>query len=452
MEGTGLFIAFLFSIFLVMFMIIKLKVNAFISLLGVSFFLGLVTRMPLAEIPSTIASGFGGTLQGVGIVIALGIILGEILHRTGCTEQIANTMLKIFGVENSPLAMTITGYIVSIPVFFDAAFVILVELARQLSQKTKKPFVTYVTGLSVGLIVAHCIVIPTPGPLAVVGNMGINVGVFLLYSLIVSVPATLIGGWLFGLYLGKKAEKYGKENIYGNESIVEEKERKGPKPSGALSIFLLIFPILLILSGTVMGMVLEEGNALLSFFKFIGDKNTALFLGVILSIIALRKYFDEPLEEIISSAGSQAGMIMLITGAGGAFGAVISGTGIGDYLVNTMQGWGLSLIILSFLISQILRASLGSATVALVTTSAIMAPMIAQTGDSGVLIALAICLGGIGGSLPNDSGFWVVNRFSGFSMTDTLKSWTLGGTIAGVTGLIIVLILNMFSSVLPGLL
>lgn len=451
MEGFGLFLLFLASVALVMIMIVKLKINAFISLLGVSFLLGIGALMPLPDVANTIATGFGNTLKGVGIVIALGIILGEILHRTGCTEQIANTMLKLFGKENSPLAITMTGYIVSIPVFFDAAFVILVELARQISKKTRIPFITYVTGLSVGLIVAHCVVIPTPGPLAVVGNMGVNLGVFVIYSLVVSVAATLVGGWLYGSYLGKKAKAIGGENLYGGEPTVEEKEYEGDKPSGGLSIFILIFPIILILLGTVMGMILPEDSSLASIFAFLGDKNTALFLGVILSIVALRKYFKSPLEEIISSAGSQAGMILLITGAGGSFGAIISGTGIGDYLVETMQTWGFSAIILAFLFSQILRSSLGSATVALVTTSAIMAPVVAETGASGVLVAIAVCLGGIGGSLPNDSGFWVVNRFSGFSFTDTIKSWTLGGTIAGVTGLIVLLILNMFSAVLPGL-
>lgn len=451
MEGLGLFILFIAAVALVMIMIIKLKINAFISLLGVSFLVGLGAMMPLPEISNTIATGFGNTLKGVGIVIALGIILGEILYRTGSTEQIANTMLRVFGKENSPLAINMTGYVISIPVFFDAAFVILVELARQISRKTRIPFINYVTCLAVGLIVTHAVVVPTPGPLAVIGNMDLNVGVFLLYSIIVSIPASLIGGWLYGKYLGKKAEEKGGENLYGGEPAVKEEEFEGEKPSGGLAIFVLLFPIILLLLGTVMGMILPEGSALASFFAFIGDKNTALFLGVIVSILALRKYFRSPLEEIIASAGSQAGMVLLITGAGGSFGAIINATGIGDYLVETMQTWGFSAIILAFLFSQILRSSLGSTTVALVTTSAIMAPVVAQTGASGILVGLAICLGGIGGSLPNDSGFWVVNRFSGFSFTDTIKSWTLGGTIAGVSGLIIVLILNLFSGILPGL-
>lgn len=451
MEGIGLLLVFIASIILVMVMIVKLKINAFISLLAVSYFLGLATLMPLGEIGGAMSTGFGNTLRGVGIVIALGIMLGEILHRTGCTEQIANAVLGLFGEKNSPLAILITGYIISIPVFFDAAFVILVELARQISQKTKIPFITYVTSLSVGLIVAHATVIPTPGPLAVVGNMDLNLGIFLAYSLVASIPAALVGGLLYGKFLGKKAESTGGDDLYGGDAIGSEEVYEGEKPSGTLSIFLLLFPIILILLGTVMNLVLDEGSSAASFFAFIGDKNTALFLAVILSIITLRKYFKTSLEDVISHAGSQSGMILLITGAGGAFGGIIAATGIGDYLITTMQTWGFSAIILAFIFSQVLRSSLGSATVALVTTSAIMAPVVLQTGASGILVGIAVCLGAVGGSLPNDSGFWVVNRFSGFSFGDTVKAWTIGGSIAGITGLIIVLILNMFSGVLPGL-
>ena len=154
---------------------------------------------------------------------------------------------------------------------------------------------------------------------------------------------------------------------------------------------------------------------------------------------------------MITDAGSQAGMVLLITGAGGSFGAIINATGIGDYIVNTMQDFNVPLIILGFVLCQILRAAQGSATVALVTTAAIVAPSITAVGASPVLVGLAICCGAVGLSLPNDSGFWVVNRFSGFTFPQTMKAWTLGGFVAGLTGLVIVLILSMFQSMLPGL-
>lgn len=447
-TGPMLIVIFLVAIVFVMVSIMKYKVNPFISLLLTSIVVGLLTGMPLKDIADTIAKGFGGTMQGIGIVIALGVILGQILHETRCTEQIAAVMLRMVGKQNSPLAVNLTGYFVSIPVFFDAAFVILMPLLKQLRKMTNVPLITYVTALAVGLITTHALVIPTPGPVAVAGNMKVDIGWFLLYSIIISLPAALIGGWVYALRLGKKAVD---EPTLIEEDELPVQDISSEKPSGSLAIFLVLFPIFLILSGTVMAMFLSKTSPLFTFFAFIGDKNIALFIGVILGIITLRKYFLRPLEEAITDAGKATGMIFLITGAGGSLGAIINATGIGKYLVTTMQSWHISVLVLAFVLSQILRAAQGSTTVALVTTSAILAPVTIQMGASPVLVGLAICCGGIGLSLPNDSGFWVVNRFSKLSLDNTIKAWTIGGTIAGVVGFIGVLILNLFSNVLPGL-
>lgn len=454
-TGPMLLVIFVAGILFVLISIIKFKLNPFISLLLASIFIGLAAFMPLKEIPNVVASGFGSTMTGIGIVIALGVILGQILYETGCTEQIANIMLRIFGKKNTPLAINFTGYIVSIPVFFDAAFVILVNLIKQLSRKSKLPFISLVTALAVGLITTHALVIPTPGPLAVVGNMKVDIGAFLLYSIIVSLPASLIGGWVYGLYLGKKNPDPAAEDEEDAEFAVTTETTETAiaqeRPSGGLAIFLIMLPILLILLGTVMAMILPKNSAAMGFFDFVGNKNIALFLGVVAAIFMLKKYFRRPVEETITEAAKATGMIFLITGAGGSLGAMINATGIGKYIVETMKGWSISAIILAFVLSQVLRAAQGSTTVALVTTSAIMAPVAVQMGASPILVGLAICAGGIGLSLPNDSGFWVVNRFTKFSVNDTMKVWTVGGTISGVVSLIAILILDIFKGILPGL-
>jgi len=226
---------------------------------------------------------------------------------------------------------------------------------------------------------------------------------------------------------------------------------QGSAAPGTLALGLILFPITLILIGTIAGALLDKDTPLAAVCAFLGDKNVALFLGVIAALLALRKYFKAPAEEMITAAASQAGMVLLITGAGGSFGAIINATGIGDYIVATMQDFNVPLILLGFILSQILRAAQGSATVALVTTAAILAPSITAVGASPVLVGLAICFGGVGLSLPNDSGFWVVNRFSGFTFPQTMKAWTVGGFVAGLTGLAVLLVLSMFQNVLPGL-
>ncbi len=444
-TGHLLLLIFLVAIAFVLIAILKFKLNPFIVLLLAGVLTGLLVRMPIAKIGSTLAAGFGGTLTGVGIVIGLGIVLGQILAEANATDQIAHSLVSAVGDKKSPLAINFAGYLVSIPVFFDVAFVIFEPLIRSLSHRTRIPFITYVTSLAVGLIVTHAMVVPTPGPVAVAGNMGSDFGVFMLYSIIVSLPAALIGGYLFGTILGKSSSE-----VAAAPEVTAEKS--GNKPSAGLSIFILLLPVILILAGSIMNMIFKGSEgALVSFFGFIGDKNIALLIGVVVAMITLKKYITRPIEEVIITAVASAGMIFLITGAGGSFGTIIKSTTMKDYLVDSLMGLNLSLIVVGWLLSQILRSALGSTTVALVTTSSILGPMAIQMGASPVLVGLAICAGGIGLSLPNDSGFWVVSRYAGISVQDTLKSWTAAGTIAGVTALIIILILSLFTGILPGL-
>lgn len=453
-TGPMLMVIFLIAIAFVLISIIKFKLNPFISLIAIAIITAFLVNMPIDKIASTVTAGFGNTLTGIGIVIGFGIILGEILSEAGATEQIANTLLKRVGMDKAPLAVNLTGIIVSIPVFFDAAFVILISLIKTLSRKTKKPLIVFVTALAVGLISTHALVIPTPGPLAVAGNMKLNIGVFVLYSLIVSIPAALVGGWVYGLFLGRRY-KYDEtltQITSGENEMASTKETaKVSKPSGALSIAVILFPIILILLGTSMALVLKKGSLAMNIFSFIGDKNVSMLLGVFVAILTMKKYIEKPINEVIVKACESSGLILLITGAGGAFGNVINASGIGKYLVTTLSGWHISVLVLGFILSQILRAAQGSTTVALVTTSSILGPVVAQVGASPILVGLAICAGGIGISLPNDSGFWVIQRFTKMSVTDTLKSWTLGGTICGFTAFAIVLILDLFRGILPGL-
>lgn len=448
-QGPMLIVIFLIGMAFILLSIIKYKVNPFIALLLASLLIAFMVGIPINEIPGTITEGFGSTLKGIGIMIGLGIVLGELLSEAKATEQIANTLLGKVGAERSPLAINMTGFLVSIPVFFDAAFVILIPLIKQLSKKTKISLITFVTSLSVGLIVTHSVVIPTPGPVTVASNMGVNVGVFIFYSLIVAIPASLVGGYLYGKYLGKKYP-YNEKEV---EDIVDSnyEQNTSTRPSGSLSITLLLLPIVLILLGTLMVSLLNPDSPLSIFFGFIGDKNIALLIAVIISVFCLRPYFERSLEDIMATAAEQAGMILLITGTGGSLGNVINKSGIGSYIVEVLSGWNVSIIVLAFLLSQILKAAQGSTTVALVTTSSILGPMAYQLGVSPVLVGLAICCGGTGLSLPNDSGFWVVNRFSGFPLKRNIEAWTIGGFIAGFTGFIIVLILSMFANILPGL-
>ncbi|MEX3616715.1 GntP family permease [Paenibacillus glucanolyticus] len=446
LTGPMLIVVFLIALAFLFLLIIKWKVEPFLALTVIAFGTAIAIGIPLKEVPGIVTSGFGNTLVGVGILIGLGVIFGQFLGASGAVEKIAGSLLKIFGIKNSPAGLAMSGTLVSIPVFFDAAFVILSGLLKSLATRTGISIVTFVTALGIGLITSHNMIAPTPGPMVVAENTGADLGLFILYGILVAIPATLVGGFIYGMFIGKR--------IQTTEEVVvaEEAENKAPRKeiSTSLSFGMLALPIVLILANTISKM-LYPGTAIETFFGFIGDKNIALLISVFAAVIFLRPYIAEDSGKLYSEAIATGGMIVLITGAGGAFGAVINHSGIGDYLITTMQSWSIPVLMLAFIFSQILRASLGSSTVALVTTSSIMGPLVLDLSVSPILLGLAICAGGIGLSLPNDSGFWVVNRFGKLTVTQTLKVWTLGGFIAGLTALASVYVLSLFSGILPGL-
>ncbi|MFS0788026.1 gluconate:H+ symporter [Shouchella sp. 1P09AA] len=453
LTGNGLIIGFLVALIILFVLIIKFKWDAFISLLLIAVGLGLVSAIPTRDVPNVVAEGFGATLTGVGILIGLGIIFGQFLAASGAIEKIASSMLRAFGIKNSPYALAATSTTVAIPVFFDAAFIILNKLVQSLSIKTKISLATFVAILAIGLIVSHSLIIPTPGPLVVADQMGTDIGIFFIYGLLVAIPATLVGGVLYGKFIGKRIPT-------GNrlDDAIEDIENVDTAVSSEIPTWLayamLALPIVLILSNTLMNNVVfadAQDQWLPTLFATVGDKNMALLISVIVAMFVLPKYIKESTSTVFRQAFEASGMVVLITGAGGAFGRVVQETGLGDLLINLMQGLNMPALLLGFLFAQILRASLGSATVALVTTASILGPMAIELGVSPVLLGLAICAGGIGLSLPNDSGFWVVSKFGRLTVSETLRVWSLGGFVAGVTALVFIFLLSAISGFLPGL-
>lgn len=450
-SGYGLLIVFAISILILLISIIKFKLNPFIALLLTSILTGFLVRMPIGDISSTISTGFGNTLGSIGIVIGLGIVFGNVLSESKATQSIANGLLSKTGDKNAAIAVTTAGFLISIPVYMDAAFVIMMPIVKYIADKTKKSLMIFICALGVGTIVGHAMVIPTPGPLSVAANMNADVGAFIFYSILCAFPAILVGGWLYGKRFNKaEAFKMDKSEAEVAATATESDENI---PSFGLSMFTLLFPICIILLSNVVKAVLPADSMVVSVASFLGDKNIALLIGSVVAFALLHSYFEKSFSEVVIEAADSAGLILLITGAGGAFGSVINASGIGDFLVATMSNLSIPAVVLGFVLSALLRVSQGSTTVALVTTSSILGPAIAATGASPVLVGLAICAGGVGLSLPNDSGFWVLSRFGGISVKDTLNSWTIGGTLAGFSAFAVVLILNVLNSVigLPGL-
>ena len=381
-------------------------------------------------------------------------MLGKFMFESGGIESISNKILKAFGEKRSPIAVSLSGFITGIPVFGDVVYIMFAPMLRVLSKKTGISMVNFACAISVATTCTFALVLPTAPPLAVAGELGIEIGIFFFYALISAFVGMIFGGIVYGAFLNKQDHKrnhfYTFEDLEVEEAALNTADNRQKMGAGkALSI--LLVPIILILLGSFVPLAVGEDAAITPIVKFLGDKNFAMMAGVIYAALISRKYLRQSITDIMTEAADQVGLILLITGAGGAFGKILQATGIADYVAGSLSQLSIPILVLCFLIAQIIRCAQGSTTVALMTTAAIMSSTIATSGVSPILCAIAICAGGIGLSLPNDSGFWAISRFFKISVTDTIRGWTIGGFVAGIAILIFVSILSLFQGFLPGL-
>lgn len=445
MSGSMLILVAMAGIFTLLFLVMKTKLHAFVALLLVSLLVGIAAGMPLGDVIQSVQNGMGGTLGFVAVVVGLGAMFGRMLEVSGGAERLAQTMIKKFGEDKAQWALGITGFIVAIPVFFDVGFIILVPIVYGLAKKTGKSLLYYGIPLLAGLAVTHSFIPPTPGPIAVADLIGADLGWVILFGVIAGIPSMIIAGPLFGRYIAKKIHVTVPEYMQ-----IEEKEYDKELPSFGLIASIIFIPLVLILVNTVSGVLLEEGNALRSFFTFMGHPFVALTIATLLAFYSLgtkRGYSRQEVQDIATKSLEPAGIIILVTGAGGVFKQVLIDSGVGQVLGDMMAASALPPILLAFLIATFVRVAQGSATVAMVTAAGLIAPLIETMGLEGPvlgLIVISIAAGATIFSHVNDSGFWLVNRYFGLDVKDTLKSWTVMETLIALVGFATVFILGFF--------
>ena len=434
-------IGLLVGIICLIFMIIKTKIHTFLALIVATIIVGIVGGMEYSQIIGSITKGFGGTLGSIGIIIGFGVMMGQLFEVSGAAKKMALCFLKIFGKGKEELAMAITGFLVSIPIFCDSGFVILTPLIKAISKETKKSIVSLGLALASGLVITHSLVPPTPGPVGVAGIFGVSVSSIILYGIIISIPMVL-ACLAFAKYAGSKIwqiptsdGKWTRDKNYIDNSKTSSVYDETNLPSAFLSFAPIIVPIILILLGTVTGAMKLEGK-IVSIIQFIGTPVLAVGIGLLITIYGL-----EEVEIGIKSAGT----IILITGAGGAFGMLIRDSGVGDVIAKSLIDTALPPILLPFIIATLIRFIQGSGTVAMITAASITAPIITKLNVNPVLAALAACVGSLFFSYFNDSFFWVVNRSIGITEgKEQLKLYSVASTIAWAVGIVILLILNIF--------
>lgn len=421
-------------------MVMKFKINAFIALMIVSIFSALAAGMTPNDALNSITNGMGSTLGGITIIVALGAMLGAMLEVSGGAQVMASTLVKWFGVSKAPLALVLVGTIVGTPVFLDVAFIILIPVAYSLAKQTKKSVLYYSLPLLAGLAVGHTLIPPTPGPVTVASMIGADLGKVILFGYVVSIPAALVGGLFYAKYISKKIHVVPPE-------MPEPVNEESAMPSFGNVVINILLPLILIVTKTILDLTMQEGAILRSIFGFIGSPNVALLISVLFSFVTLglsRGMTKDKIEKICTASLAPAGVILAVTGAGGVFKQVLIDSGIGSIIAQTMTNMNMSPLIMAYLIATMMRISVGSATVAMTTAAGIMAPVLAVTPANPALIVLAIGCGAINFVHFNDSGFWLISKYSGTDEKDTLKTWSAMATIIGIVGMAIVLLLSLF--------
>lgn len=437
--GTLLIVNLVISIAIILFSIMVLKINPSIAMIIACLYMGIASKLGVMETIDQISGGFGSMMAGMGLPIGFGVILGQLLSDSGGANVIAETLVRWFPANKALYAIAFTGFILSIPVFFDVTFVILIPIGIAIARQTNKPM-AYVTGaLTIGATTAHCIIPPTPNPLAAPDILGFDLGTMLLAGLIIGIITVLVTLFLYTKIHDRKIWNEAKDVNHSSTVVAELEEQskivKESRPNFIVSLLPIIVPIVCILCGTVGTAIYgEESQPVIS--RVLGNKLIALMLGALASYALGYKYIGKKeIEESAGKALKSAGVVLLITGAGGSFGAVIKATDIGKIIVDKLglnTNSVITVLLLAFFIGFVFRVAQGSGTVAGLTSMTIMATLAPSVGIHPVYIAMACLAGGNSVGHVNDSGFWVATNLSGLTVTGGLKTYTLGSFISAI--------------------
>jgi Gnt-I system high-affinity gluconate transporter len=416
------------------------KVNPFLSLLLVAVVAGLLLRMEPKMLLLSVEKGVSSTLGGLALILCLGAIFGKILENSGAANQITSSVINSFGINYIQWGVLLTGFLIGIPLYYNAGFIILIPFVFSITRSTGLPILYIAIPMAASLSVTHCFLPPHPGPVLLVNTFNADMGKTLVYGMILAIPIVAIAGPLLGSFYKKVKLEILKENLFYESKVIWN------KPGKAISFSIALLPIVLILLSVLADHFLQEG-ILRKIILFTGDSTIALLIGVSCAIyffgIRTGKKMPEIMQWLNEAVGGIA-MIMLIITAGGIFKQVLIDSGSGAYIALWSSSWNMHPLIFGWLITAVLRVSIGSATVAGITAAAIVLPLLKDPAVSPELMVLAVGAGSVFGSHINDTGFWMFKEFFKLSLKETFLSWTLMEIVISVLGMAGVLLLDIF--------
>lgn len=432
------------SLLLLITCITYFKINAFLSFLIVSILTGIALGIPLTKIPITLEKGIATTMGGLTLIIVLGAMLGKMIAESGAAENIAAVMVRLFGVRHLQWGMAFTGFVVGIPLFYGVGFVLLVPLIFSIVYKYKLSSVYIGLPMLAALSVTHGFIPPHPSPVALVVLFEADMGLTLIYGLLIAVPAVIIGGPIFGRSLGKL--KTGKATIFHSEEN-KEKHSGYDRPGTSNSFITALLPVFLLISLTVLPYTVHPSNTfVLSVINFLGSPSIVMLLSIIYASFSLGIYQKRSVKDIMliyTEAVKDIAMILLIIAGSGVFKEVMEESGTSLQLAQSLQALPIHPLILAWIITAIIRGCVGSATVAALTAASVLIPLLRSSGVDPNLMVLAIGAGSLMFSHVNDAGFWMFKEYFGLTIKDTLRSWSTMEALVSVVGLTAVMLLSL---------
>lgn len=429
----------LFAIGLQVFLTIR-KVSPFLSLLLVAVIAGALLGMSPEAILQSIESGVGSTLGGLALIICLGAILGKILEEGGAAEKISSTLIGSFGQKNIQWAVMFTGFLVGIPLYYNAGFVILVPLVFSIARRTGLPLLYIAIPMAAALSTTHCFLPPHPGPVVLVNAFEADMGKTLVYGMIITIPVVILAGPVLGRFL-----KSVPVNINPLFAVKSEDQTK-KSPAAFPSFFIALLPVLLITLAVLTQYLLKDETLLKKILLFIGDPTIALLIAVLLAAWQFGIRAGQGMEKTmkwLSDAISGIALILLIITAGGVFKQVLTDSGTGQYIASFSSQWQMPPLLFAWIVTALLRVTIGSATVAGITAAGVVSPLVMEGGVSPELMVLAVGTGSVFGSHVNDTGFWMFKEFFNLTLRQTFLSWTVMEIIISILGLAGVLLLDL---------
>lgn len=429
------------GILVLFFLIVRVKLNSFLSLLLVAGFVGYAEGLPIGQIIPTIEKGLGGTLGGLAIVVSFGAMLGKLMAESGGAQRIATTLIEVFGRKKVKWAVCLTGFIVGIALFYEIGFVLLIPLVFTIAASAEIPLLEVGIPMAAALSVTHGFLPPHPGPTAISVIYNADIGLTLIYGAIIAVPTAIVAGPIF-CNTAKDIRPDIPEGLH-NPKVFKDEEM----PGFGISVFTALVPVVLMAASAIAKLTLDKGSAVFQLLTFLGTPDMALTIAVAIAIYTFGLSRGKTIPEImkvVEGAVLTIAMILLVVGGGGALKQILIDSGVGKYIGELAAGADLSPLVMAWMVAALIRIACGSATVAALTAGGIAAPIVAVTGVSPELMVLATGAGSLILSPPNDPGFWLFKEFFGLTVKQTVRTWCALETIISVMGLIGVLVIEAF--------